>query len=115
MAPLVTVGSLPVAALLSAVAGMGVAPMLSCEFSLMAALAPAGSPTEAFSWHRAATVGGIALGSALGGALVDAAGPGAAFALGCTGAALAAVQAVLGQRRFEPRLSPMGFSPTSSA
>jgi predicted MFS family arabinose efflux permease len=115
MAPLVAVGSLPVAVLLSAVAGIGVAPMLSCQFSLMAALAPAGSATEAFSWHRAATVGGIALGSALGGALVDAAGPGAAFALGCTGAALAAVQAVLGQRRFEPRLSPMGFSPTSSA
>lgn len=102
MAPLVAVGSLPVAVLFSAVAGLGVAPMLSCQFSLMAALAPARSATEAFSWHRAATVGGIALGSALGGALIDAAGPGAAFALGCTGAALAALQAVLAQRSFEP-------------
>jgi MFS family permease len=102
MAPLVAVHSLPAGLLFSAVAGLGVAPMLSCQFSLVGALAPAGTTTEAFTWHRAATVGGIAGGSALGGALVDAAGVSAAFALGCTGAALAALLAVLGRRRIEP-------------
>jgi MFS family permease len=104
MAPLVAVHSLPAGLLFSAIAGLGVAPMLSCQFSLVGALAPMGTTTEAFTWHRAATVGGIAGGSALGGALVDAAGVSAAFALGCTGAALAAVLAVLGRRRIEPIL-----------
>lgn len=105
MAPLVAAQSLPAAVPLSALAGLGVAPMLSCQFSLMGALAPADGTTEAFSWHRAATVGGIALGSALGGALVQASGVGAAFALGCTGAALAALLAMLGQRVLDPSLA----------
>jgi MFS family permease len=105
MAPLIAVHSLPAGLLFSAVAGLGVAPMLSCQFSLVGALAPMGTTTEAFTWHRAATVGGIAGGSALGGALVDAAGVSAAFALGCTGAALAAGLAVLGRRRIEPTLA----------
>jgi predicted MFS family arabinose efflux permease len=104
VAPLIAVHSLPAGLLFSAIAGLGVAPMLSCQFSLVGALAPMGTTTEAFTWHRAATVGGIAGGSALGGALVDAAGVSAAFALGCTGAALAAVLAVLGRRRIEPAL-----------
>lgn len=104
MAPLIAVHSLPAGLLFSAVAGLGVAPMLSCQFSLVGSLAPTGATTEAFAWHRAATVGGIAAGSALGGALVDAAGVSTAFALGCTGAALAAVLAVLGRRRIEPTL-----------
>jgi MFS family permease len=104
VAPLIVVHSLPAGLLFSAIAGLGVAPMLSCQFSLVGALAPMGTTTEAFTWHRAATVGGIAGGSALGGALVDAAGVSAAFALGCTGAALAAVLALLGRRRIEPIL-----------
>jgi predicted MFS family arabinose efflux permease len=102
VAPLVLVNSLPAGLLFSVIAGLGVAPMLSCQFSLVGSLAPMGTTTEAFTWHRAATVGGIAGGSALGGALVDAAGVSAAFALGCTGAALAAVLAVLGRGRIEP-------------
>ena len=105
MAPLLLVHSLPAALLFGAIAGLGVAPMLSCQFSLVGTLAPAGTTTEAFTWHRAATVGGIAAGSALGGALVDAAGVSAAFALGCTGAALAAVVAVVGRGRIEPDLA----------
>jgi MFS family permease len=104
VAPLIVVNSLPAGLIFSAIAGLGVAPMLSCQFSLVGALAPMGTTTEAFTWHRAATVGGIAGGSALGGALVDAAGVSAAFALGCTGAALAAVLTVLGRQRIEPTL-----------
>ncbi|HVR04900.1 MAG TPA: MFS transporter [Solirubrobacteraceae bacterium] len=108
MAPLVLAHSLLAAIPLSAFAGLGVAPMLSCQFSLMSALAPADATTEAFSWHRAATVAGIAAGSAIGGGLVDAVGPSAAFALGCTGAALAAVFAVGGRRLLDPTLARAG-------
>ncbi len=38
----------------------------------------------------------------MGGSLIDAHGPSAAFALGCVGVAAAAVLAVLGRRRIEP-------------
>jgi MFS family permease len=106
MAPLVAAHSLAAGLIFSAIAGLGVAPMLSCQFSLVGALAPVGSTTEAFTWHRAATVGGIAGGSALGGALVDGVGVSAAFALGCTGAALAAVLAVVGRRRIVSASQP---------
>ena len=90
--------------------------MLSCQFSLVGALAPPGATTEAFTWHRAATVGGIAGGSALGGVLIGVAGGvSAAFALGCTGAALAVVLAVLGRRSIEPSLAgaPRASAPMS--
>lgn len=102
LAPLIAFDSLTAGLIFSAVAGLGVAPMLSCQFSLVGALAPPGTTTEAFTWHRAATVGGIAGGSALGGALIDSLGSSGAFALGCTGAALACVLAALGYRRMEP-------------
>lgn len=102
MAPLIFADSLPAGVMLSAVAGLGVAPMLSSQFSLVGALAPAGSTTEAFTWHRAATVGGIAAGTALGGALVQGLGVSAAFLLGCTGAVLAAVLVLLAGQLIEP-------------
>jgi MFS family permease len=106
MAPLLGVDSLVAALLFSAVAGLGVAPMLSCQFSLVGSLAPAGTTTEAFTWHRAATVGGIAGGSALGGALIDAIGTSGPFALGCTGAAVACLFAALGMGSIEPQTPP---------
>jgi MFS family permease len=104
--PLVLVGSLAAALLFSVVAGLGIAPMLSCQFSLVGALAPDGTTTEAFSWHRGTTVAGIALGSALGGSLVAALGASGPFALAGTGAAIACVLASLGWRRIEPRRDP---------
>ena len=101
-APLIAVPALAPVFGLSVLAGLALAPMISCQFSLVGALAPAGTVTEAFTWHRAATVAGMAGGSALGGSLIDARGPGAAFALGCASVALAAALAVLGRRRIEP-------------
>jgi MFS family permease len=100
--PLLVVHSLAAGLLFSLVSGLGVAPMLSCQFSLVGALAPAGTTTEAFTWHRAATVGGIAAGSAVGGVLIDAAGASGSFALGCFAAALAYLLAAIGRRRIDP-------------
>jgi MFS family permease len=102
VAPLIVLHSLPAGFPLSALAGLSLAPLMSCQFSLVGALAPAGMATEAFTWHRAATIAGMAAGSALGGSLIDSRGAGAAFALGCAGVALAGVWAVLGRRRIEP-------------
>jgi MFS family permease len=102
VAPLVAVHSLAPAFGLSMLAGLALAPMISCQFSLVGALAPEGTVTEAFTWHRAATVAGMAGGSALGGSLVDTHSASAAFALGCVSVAAAGVLAVLGRGRIEP-------------
>ena len=106
VAPLIAAHSLAAGFLLSALAGLGVAPMLSCQFSLVGALAPAGTATEAFTWHRGATITGMAAGSTLGGSLIDVHGAAGAFALGCAGVALACVLATLWRQRIDPdRLS----------
>jgi len=102
VAPLIVVHALAPVFALSVLAGLCLAPMISCQFSLVGALAPEGTVTEAFTWHRAATVAGMAAGSALGGSLIDAHGPGGAFALGCVGVAAAAALAVGGRRRITP-------------
>ncbi len=102
VAPLIAVHSLAPVFALSVLAGLCLAPMISCQFSLVGALAPEGTVTEAFTWHRAATIAGMAGGSALGGSLIDAHGAGAAFALGCIGVAAAAALAMVGRRRIEP-------------
>ena len=102
--PLVAVHSVAAGVFFSLISGMGVAPMLACQFSLVGTLAPAGTTTEAFTWHYGATVGGIAAGAALGGALVQAAGANGAFALGCTVAVFACMLAALARERIEPLL-----------
>ncbi len=102
VAPLIAAHALAAAYPLSALAGLGMAPMLSCQFSLVGALAPAGAATEAFTWHRGATIAGSAAGSTLGGSLIDAHGAGAAFALGCACVALAGVLAALWRQRIGP-------------
>jgi MFS family permease len=102
IAPLVVVHSLGPAIGLSVLAGLAIAPLLSCQYSLVGALAPAGGVTEAFTWNAAGLVGGIAAGSALAGWLVDGPGVSAPFALGCAAAASAGALALLGRRRLEP-------------
>lgn len=108
VAPLIGAHALVAAYPLAALAGLGVAPMLSCQFSLVGALAPAGSATEAFTWHRGATIAGMAAGSTLGGSLVDSNGAAGAFALGCAGVALAGLLAMAWRRRIEPGQAPAG-------
>jgi hypothetical protein len=109
VAPLVAVRSLTLAFPLAALAGLGLAPMLCAQLSLVGSLAPADSATEAFTWHRAATIGGMAVGSSLGGSLIQAHGSAAAFALGCTGITLAWFLAELWRTRIE-QLPAAGLS-----
>jgi MFS family permease len=102
VAPLILAHALAAAYPLAVLAGLGMAPMLSCQFSLVGALAPEGSATEAFTWHRGATIAGSAAGSTLGGSLIDAHGAAGAFALGCAGVALACLLATLWRGRIDP-------------
>jgi MFS family permease len=114
VAPLIAVPPLAAAFALSVLAGLALAPMITCQFALVGALAPEGTVTEAFTWHRAATVAGMAGGSAVGGSLIDVRGPGAAFALGCAGVAAAAALAVLGRRRIEPTPAAVATAASSA-
>lgn len=103
-APLLLAQSLPEAIVLTMIAGAACAPVLSCQYSLVEALAPEGTAAEAFNWHTAALVAGIAAGTAAGGALVEGLGLGSAFVLACgavgVGAALAfAWRGAIGARR----------------
>lgn len=92
-APLLLARSLPESIVLAMIAGAAFAPALSCQYSLVEALAPEGAAAEAFNWHTAALVAGIAAGTAAAGALVEALGPGAAFVLACSGVGAGAVLA----------------------
>lgn len=63
--------SLPLVAVLALVAGSVLTPQVVTEFELIPACAPPAMVTEAYAWGITATFAGDALGSALGGALVE--------------------------------------------
>ena len=77
-------------------AGGLVAPALGGIYTLVQARAPAGAVAQTFAGLTVFLLGGAALGSALAGAVVDARGPAAAFALGAAPPALAALVVVVG-------------------
>ena len=76
---------------LAFVAGLMIAPALTALSLLVTQYAPAHYATEAFTWMSTCVVSGIGAGMAVGGQLIEAAGPAGAFA----SAAAAAVLAVL--------------------
>ena len=72
--PMALAPSVAVMALLVIPAGMFIAPLLATRNELVGWVAPEGARTEAYTWPVTAVVGGIAVGSAVAGALVE--GPG---------------------------------------
>jgi MFS family permease len=73
------------------IAGAAIAPTLVVGNGMLDWLSPAGTLTEAFTWTTTGLGSGIALGSSLAGALVEAASPGVAVVVLCSGGLLAAV------------------------
>jgi MFS family permease len=63
--------SLPAVAVVALVAGSVLTPQVVTEFELIPACAPPAMVTEAYAWSITATFAGDALGTSLGGALVD--------------------------------------------
>jgi len=61
----------PVMALLVIPAGAFIAPLLATRNELIGWVAPPGARTEAYTWPVTAFVGGIAIGSALAGGIVE--------------------------------------------
>ncbi len=118
---LVAVGLAPLAAAVTGVlpfaacmilAGLGVAPAIACLYLLIDRSAPEGTVTEAFTWVTSAFTAGSAAGSALGGSIVQHAGPGTAFLL-----AVAAVSAavMLARVRRPTLVAPLSPALTTEA
>jgi hypothetical protein len=89
-APLIAARSIPAGLICSVVAGLTIAPVFACQYALVSRTVVPGSETEAFTWVSAALVGGIAAGSAVGGAAIAQAGVSAPFVISCLASTLAA-------------------------
>ena len=92
--PLVAAAPLPAMALLLFCAGAVIAPLLATGYQLVGDVAPSGMVTEAYTWCITALVSGIAVGSAITGALVEEAGWRSGFAVAIAAALLGAVMAL---------------------
>lgn len=104
-APLIAARSIVAGAFCSLLAGSTIAPVFSCQYALVGRAVTPGSETEAFTWVSAALVGGIAAGSAAGGAVIGPGGVSAPFLLACGAAALAAAIAAGFRARLEVQVS----------
>jgi MFS family permease len=95
-AVLAVADSVPVMLLLAPLAGLALAPLTTVENTLVPGVAPEGTLAESFTWLITATVLGVAVGSALAGVLIDAAGWQSAqlatAGLGLLGAGIAVVR-----------------------
>jgi MFS family permease len=96
--PMAAASSVPMMALLVIPAGMFIAPLLATRNELIGWVAPEGSKTEAYTWPVTAFVGGIAIGSALAGTLVEQASWRTAFLVAAGCAAAGTVVAVARRR-----------------
>jgi len=100
--PLAAAPSVAVTALLVIPAGMFIAPLLATRNELIGWVAPPGARTEAYTWPVTAFVGGIAIGSAMAGGIVEASGWRLAFVVSAAAAAVGAVVAVARRGTISP-------------
>jgi MFS family permease len=96
--PLALAPSIAVMALLVLPGGMFLAPLLATRNELVGRVAPPGARTEAYTWPVTAFVGGISVGAALAGVIVEGPGWRAAFLIAAGFAAAGAVLAVARRR-----------------
>ncbi|HEX2084153.1 MAG TPA: hypothetical protein VHF89_00595 [Solirubrobacteraceae bacterium] len=86
--------SLAAMVLLAPAAGAVLAPITAAANELAGDVAPAGTVTEAYAWVITSTIGGVALGTAVAGAVVEGAGWREAIVVGAAGAAAGAALVV---------------------
>jgi MFS family permease len=103
--PMAAAPSVAVMGLLVLPAGLFVAPLLATRNELVGWVAPEGAKTEAYTWPLTAFVGGIAIGSALAGVIVEQQSWRAAFVAAAAIAALGTAIAI-GRRGTVARVSP---------
>ncbi|MDP9134687.1 MAG: MFS transporter, partial [Actinomycetota bacterium] len=101
--PLAAAPSVPVMAALVIPAGMFIAPLLATRNELIGWVAPPGARTEAYTWPVTAFVGGIAIGSALAGAIIEAESWRVAFLVASAAAACGTLVAISRRGTLSPR------------
>lgn len=94
LVPMAAAPSVPVMALIVIPGGMFVAPLLATRNELIGWVAPPDARTEAYTWPQTAFVGGIAIGAAVAGAIVESASATPAFLVAAGVAGLGAVVAI---------------------
>ena len=87
-------------------AGIPLAPLIASRNELVSHIAPSGAVTEAFTWPITALVGGLSLGIAAAGALVDASGWAAAIGAGIVVAAVGACFVAARRSTVVPSVAP---------
>ena len=102
LVPLIFVDSLAALVAGMALAGFLVAPVSTVSFGLLDRVAPAGTATEATSWVITSYQVGLAVGTALAGALVQHVGTEAAFIAAFSFVTVSAAVVVVGRRRLDP-------------
>jgi MFS family permease len=93
-APLIAARTIPEGMIAAVLAGLTIAPAFSCLYALIGRIVTPGAETEAFTWAASSLIVGLAIGSALGGAAVDAAGLSGPFVLSCLASGLTALLAL---------------------
>jgi MFS family permease len=110
-APLIAARSIAVGMVCSVLAGLTIAPMFSCQYALVGRSVSAGSETEAFTWVTAALIGGVAAGSAIGGAVIAPVGVSAPFVVACLATTLAALLTGLSRLASAPNATRAPAAP----
>ncbi|MDK1473530.1 MFS transporter [Streptomyces sp. 549] len=116
---LLALGYLPLAAVpgpvamtvLACVAGVFLAPALSCAFVVVDRHAPRGTVTEAFSWLVTTFGVGAALGTAVVGPVIEGAGAAGGFAVPGAAGLAALLVLLLTKRALAPPRAPVGAVP----
>jgi len=98
-------------AVVMAVSGATITPQATAQSMAVELAAPAGTATEAFGWVITAVTLGLAGGQALGGALVEAHGPGSAFLVGGAAAGVLAGLVALLRASLTPARQPSAGAP----
>jgi MFS family permease len=108
--PVTLAPSIPAMAPAAFLAGLAISPTLIASFGLVERLVPPAARTEGFTWLNSGLGVGVAVGSALGGRLVDGPGARAAFLTSLVGALLALAVGLAGRRTLRParHLVPTG-------
>ncbi|MGC9543329.1 MFS transporter [Streptomyces sp. UG1] len=100
MIPLLLVGNLPFLAVALFASGMAVAPTMITTMSLIEEHVPRAQLTEGMTWVSTGLAVGVALGSAMAGWVIDAAGAGAGYGVPAVSGAVAVAVGFLGYRRL---------------
>jgi MFS family permease len=100
--PLIAAGPIWTMAVLVVPAGLLIAPLIASRNELAGVVAPADSETEAYAWPVTALVGGVALGAAAAGGIVEASGWRTAVVCGAAAAALGAAISLARRGTLEP-------------